>query len=497
MKVTLTVLKGPEVGRIWEFSQPGSFIVGRAADAHYRLPEDDPYVGRRQVFLEICPPRCRLRDLGRTNPTHINTEPFTEREIADGDVIEVGYTQLKVSLHTELHVEILKCKGCGRDIERLNGEPGWDRCPACLQAKDKAAPPAPVTWEARCHECSADLSAQANSDGRAAALFGVAIYACAKHIPRGDAYAGRTIGEYELRRALGIGGFGTVYLAYDPRTARVVAVKTIRDITIPGLIRRFEREIGEHRRLTHENVLRFIDMGVEGGNAPFLVTEFASEGSLEDLVGARGGRLPQTDAVSFVANSLRGLEYIHAQGVVHRDIKPSNILLRRHAVRGSTVLTPKLADFGLVLPFARAGGTRLTQVAPLGTLMYMPPEQVGDPHKAREPADTYSMGITLYYLMTGAFTFNFPSPAEVEAFRRQAHGGLKNLDEVLQALMEHKRINHPFQIILSDKPIPVRDRDNSIPTKLAGVVDKAVRKDPNARYKTAGEFREALLGAVR
>lgn len=196
---------------------------------------------------------------------------------------------------------------------------------------------------------------------------------------------------------------------------------------------------------------------------------------------------------------LNGLDYIHRQSIIHRDIKPQNILLRQTAATGAPgFLTPKLADFGLAVSYARAGGTRVTKRGTgLGTLMFMPPEQIRDAGTVQKPADTYAVGVTLYYLLTGQYPFNFPTPGEILEFQKKMKGGGKKPQELLQALMQLKRIMHPFQVILSEEPTPIQQRDPAIPRKLAAVVDKAIRKDVRERFQSAAEFRGALQQAVR
>src|SRR5262245_38528478 len=97
MRVALMVTAGTDQGRVFEFTEPRGFVIGRARDVEVRIP-DDPYVSRRHVYLEICPPHCRLRDLGSTNPPHVNGRPAVECDLADGDVIEVGYTRIRVAI---------------------------------------------------------------------------------------------------------------------------------------------------------------------------------------------------------------------------------------------------------------------------------------------------------------------------------------------------------------------------------------------------------------
>jgi serine/threonine protein kinase len=224
--------------------------------------------------------------------------------------------------------------------------------------------------------------------------------------------------------------------------------------------------------------------------------EYVAGGSLQDLVSAAKGRLQPAEAVALIGQALDGLAYIHAQSIIHRDIKPQNILVRRHQESGRPGdCTAKLADFGLAVSYARAGGTRLTKAGSrFGTLMFMPPEQIRDAASVREPADTYAVGVTLYYLLTGQYPYNFPAPAEIQAFQQQNRKLWDRPEEAIQALMQLRRIMHPFHIILDETPIPIRQRDPSIPELLATVVDRAVRKPIAERFQTAEEFRRVLQG---
>jgi hypothetical protein len=103
------------------------------------------------------------------------------------------------------------------------------------------------------------------------------------------------------------------------------------------------------------------------------------------------------------------------------------------------------------------------------------------------------VGVTLYYLMTGQYSFNFPTPAEVAALQKQKPEQWKKPQEALRMLMQLRRIMHPFHIILSEEPITIQQRDPAIPRQLAAVVDKAVRKEARERFQSAAEFRSALL----
>jgi serine/threonine-protein kinase len=128
--------------------------------------------------------------------------------------------------------------------------------------------------------------------------------------------------------------------------------------------------------------------------------------------------------------------------------------------------------------------------------MFMSPEQVRNAGEVREPADIYAAGVTLYYLLTGQYSFDFPTPAEILAFQKQKPDLWKKPREALRILMQLRRIMHPFQIILSEEPIPIQQRNPSIPHTLAAVVDRAVRKEARERFQSAAEFRSALRQAM-
>jgi serine/threonine protein kinase len=482
------------------FHEPRGFIIGRAAGADFRLSPDDPYVSRRHVFLEICPPGCRLRDLGSTNSPHVNGLPVTEGDLNDGDIVELGYTQLRVSISVQSSTHVQNCISCGQPIELLKGELQPDRCPECVAKPSTLVESARAAMLATCASCGADLSEQANNDGRAEELSDVAIYACENCLSSADHSAGSLIADYEIRALLGEGGMGVVYLVYHRATARVLALKQLRDLGESMLIKRFEREIRLQKGLIHKNILRSIDTGIDGNGAPYLVTEYVPHGSLEDEVARCEGKLEARQAIHVIREVLEGLEYLHSQSIIHRDIKPQNILLRQADTFNQPPgwPSPKLADFGLAVSYARAGGTRLTRPRTgMGTLMFMPPEQVRDAGKVREPADTYAVGVMLYYLLTGSYTFDFPTPADVLEFQKEDCVNKRAPQEALRALMQLRRIAHPFNIILSEEPTPIRDRDPSIPRKLADVVDRAVLKDVKARFQSAAELRIALQEAAQ
>lgn len=498
MKVVLTVIRGPGKGHVMEFHEPRGFILGRGKDADFRLSPDDPYISRRHAFLEISPPSCRFRDFGSPNPPHVNGEPVEECELKDGDILELGFTQFKISITAPSSPRIDNCNSCGQPIELLSEETLPRLCLACIGRAQWDYPTVPSVWPANCSSCGSNLSGVANADGRAEELSDVAVYSCEAHLPLEEKLSGQVIGQYEFRKLLGEGGMGAVYLVYHRPTARVLALKKMKDLENGQLVKRFEREIRLLKNVKHRNIIRCIDTGIGSGGAPYLVIEYVPGYDLESHILNSGNKLSEHFATQIIFEMLDALEYLHSRSIIHRDIKPQNILLRPTIRTGTTLFSPKLADFGLAVSYARAGGTRLTNPGTgMGTLMYIPPEQVRDAGQVREPADLYSLGVTLYYMLTKQYTFDFPTQAEILEFQKKNLGQFRTPQEALRALMQLRRINHPFEIILSDEPVPIRQRNPSVSSRLTEVVDRAVRKEEAERYQSAPEFREALQRAVK
>jgi serine/threonine-protein kinase len=274
-----------------------------------------------------------------------------------------------------------------------------------------------------------------------------------------------------------------------------VAVKVVK-IDDPHLAARFTREIRTMRAARHSHVITLIDNGIEDATQnPYLVLEFAPLGGLDTLLESRGGPLPPPEAAEHVVQALRGLSFVHQQGILHRDIKPENVLL---AQDGDGQTQAKLADFGLAREFTKVGGSILTKIGtPMGTMLYMPPEQILNAHGVREPADVYSMGVTLYVLLTEKYPFDFPTQKDVVGFLAKNRHRVNSPQAALRLLMQARKQRHPFNIILEDEPIPVRKRNRSVPKQLAMVVDTAIRKNTSQRYPDAETFRTDLERAVR
>ncbi len=264
---------------------------------------------------------------------------------------------------------------------------------------------------------------------------------------------------YLLCDQIGQGGMGAVYKARHTRMNRVVAIKVIdpRKNTHKRLIDRFKREVDVSSRLQHEHIVRALDVG-QHADVTFLVLEFVEGSDLTDLV-KRDGPMSADEAAAICLQAASGLAYAHTQNIIHRDIKPRNILL-------STTGSTKILDMGLariVEDNADADQTGLTGDGDImGTVDYMAPEQARDSHAADARCDIYSLGATLYFLVSGQPPF--PGGTTIEKLHRLA----------------------------VEAPQPLGQLRPDCPKALADIVDKMMAGNPRERFQTAEEVVRAL-----
>jgi eukaryotic-like serine/threonine-protein kinase len=298
----------------------------------------------------------------------------------------------------------LRCPHCHHAIELVDNDPSGDlSCPSC----------------GSCFNLAADVETAAHSN--------------------------RMVAHFQLQSRLGQGAFGEVWKARDTKLDRIVAIKMPRRTKLSEPeVQQFLREARTAAQLRHPNIVTVHEVGRDNGQL-YIASEFIDGASLDQWVLARP--LSVRETVLLCQQIAQGLHHAHEAGVVHRDLKPQNIIMDISGV-------PHLADFGLAK--RDAGEITMTHDgAILGTPAYMPPEQArGDAHRADRRSDVYSLGVVLFYLLTGE-----------HPFRGQR-----------QMLIVQ---------ILTEDPPQLRKLNANLPRDLETICLKCLEKEPARRYPSA------------
>lgn len=269
------------------------------------------------------------------------------------------------------------------------------------------------------------------------------------------------LGRYVIERKIGRGAMGAVYLAKDPRINRLVALKVIpiekefEDEELEEARLRFFREAESAGRLTHPNIITVYDAG-EDKHLAYIAMEYLEGTALTKYTNSKNLLAPRK-ALELCARTAEALDYAHNQGVIHRDIKPANLL---YNLRSDTL---KITDFGV----ARLTDNNRTKTGiVLGTPMYMSPEQL-NAEDLTGHSDLFSLGVTLYELLTGEVPFRATNIA---------------------VLMTK---------ITTEDPAPVSNRRPGIPPSVDSVLAKALAKRPQNRFVNGGEMSIALRNCAK
>lgn len=292
---------------------------------------------------------------------------------------------------------------------------------------------------------------------------------------------------FEFLEPIGTGGMGTVYCARDRDSGDFVAIKVMRESLSenPTLHRRLAREFKAAHELDHPNIVRALALENDGTTS-YVVFELVKGCSLGDHIEAQG-RIPEPEAVRIITQVAQALHYAHQRQVVHRDVKPDNILMLSDG-------RVKLTDFGLAKDFSQIDDECLTRAASgLGTPHFMAPEQFADARGAGPLCDVYSLGATLYNMLTGLLPFDAKLPvailakkemAAIDPVRSVAPEASAHIEATIRAAVDPDPAKRPdtcltfFRMLASPRqtrqfllntPLPPRSRDVDGPNRRKGM----------------------------
>ena len=289
---------------------------------------------------------------------------------------------------------------------------------------------------------------------------------------------------YEKVQRLGRGGMGEVWKVREKKTGKYFALKTM----LPQMAVNeqaktlFLREAKVSEQLDHKNVVRTYKSGCANG-VFYILMDLCEGGSVDGLMAKHGGKLCLEQATLITLQVLDGLEYVHnvkvdvdikkglfnstkeveAHGLVHRDFKPGNIFLADN----TDYPVAKVADFGMAKAFETAGMSKVTKDgSAMGTPQFMPRQQAVNFRYSEPDVDVWAAAASYYNMLTGQFPRDF-APGK-----------------------------NPCMVLMTGGIVPIRQRDQSIPPKLAAVIDRALQEVPEIGYKSAATFRRDIIAAL-
>jgi eukaryotic-like serine/threonine-protein kinase len=273
---------------------------------------------------------------------------------------------------------------------------------------------------------------------------------------------GDIVGEkYRLDAQIGEGGMARVFRATRLSSDKVVAIKVLHDRLRKDAesCTRFLREAETATSLRHPNVVQTLDLGTAVTGQPYIVLELLTGCSLSAYAENRGGQISFTELLKFLSPILEALEEAHGLGIVHRDLKPENVFLAEE--RGKCI--PKLLDFGISQIRGSRNEARVTGAgASLGTPSYMAPEQVLSTKDADARSDIWSLGVSMYQLLTGKLPFKGRNAPSV------------------------------YLEITSSTPQAVRDLAPDLPVGVERMIARCLCKEPSGRYASIADLARDL-----
>jgi len=266
-------------------------------------------------------------------------------------------------------------------------------------------------------------------------------------------------GKYRLERLIGVGGMGEVYQATNTAIGRVVAIKTLRaeHVSNQDIFNRFMREAKVANAVRHRHIVEVLDIDSDDKGTPFIVQEYLEGESLSGRLKKVGGRLPLSQVLDLLIPVVEAIGAAHRAKVVHRDLKPGNIFLARQEDK----IIPKVLDFG-ISKMVDTDASMTTTSAMMGSPAYMSPEQIEDPKAVDIRSDVWSLGVMLYEAIAGKLPF-----------RSDSTSGL-------------------MVKICTEDPIALQESAPGVPSAIAEVIHRCLRKRSRERYSDANELAHAL-----
>ncbi|MEZ6186311.1 MAG: FHA domain-containing serine/threonine-protein kinase [Planctomycetota bacterium] len=442
MKLRVTFKNGRHAGHVLEFNHRDHPVVsiGRSSQTHVQIY--DERISRRHSEILLTEREVRVRDLGSGNGTFVNGAQIRETPLVNGDLLQLGHT------HMLIHVESPAGSTAVAPDRSEELTQAWPSAPAA------AAGAATVVGDVLgvCILCQGPVTP---ADVQKGAFQQRGRWLCARCVPKVE------IKGYEIGPRLGEGAMGVVFMARDLKhEGRPVALKVLKtrgEFTEEDR-QRFIREATTAFELEHHNIVRVLDLGFSPPHL-YYAMEYLKGESLKNVI-KKHTRLPLASVIRVAVQVALALEHARDHGIVHRDIKPENILITRDG-------TAKLTDFGLAKNFIGSGSNLTRPGDGLGTLPFMPPEQIDEALYADHRSDIYSFGATLYNMLTGQPPFLGKTPLEY------------------------------FEKIRNEDPLPISAFRKDVPKVIEVMILKMLRKDPDRRYQQINEVLGMLQHFLR
>lgn len=443
-KITLTITQGKLSGKQYNFDSRSTCVIGRNHDCNLQLANEvDMTISRYHCLLDINPPDIRVRDLGSLNGTFVNGKKIGQRKRNQTaqEGLKLNFPEYDLQNGDEIKLGDILFK-IGIEAEEL---------PQVKQVKQV------IEIEKTTYTNTIIRLLELANNGDQS----LKIVSC-----------------YNLVKSLGKGNLGEVFLAENNTLRKFVVIKLMSP-AVTGKeqgINQFLSEAENTKSLAHNNIVDLLDYGF-AEETFFFVMDYCEGGNVWDLMQRSGWRLPIDVAVEIIIQVLDGLIYAHeveiphvklpdgtvgkGKGFVHRNLNPYNILITYI----NDKIVAKIGDYGLAKAFDLAGlsGQTLTGNQ-MGIPAFIPRQQVLEFHNSLPEVDVWATAACLYNMLTGYFPRDFTGD--------------------------------PWLAVLQNDPVPILKRNQTIPKKLAAVIDSALVEKPKITFQTAEEFKQALIKAI-